>query len=79
MAIDYDAARAKVQELSRLSIDIVDMLNLLEREALFIEVDSVLTVQLTQEQIVALTTRIEAAADHLIAVADEVKDIIKEV
>ena len=76
MAIDYNLARAKINELNRTAITLVDGLVLLERDALLL--DSI-PVPLTPGQVSSLQSVLEAEANDLKVIAGEIKDIVKPV
>ena len=69
MAIDYRAVRAKVNELNRSAIKIVDMMTMLEGNSLFGE-------PLTQVQVDGMKSRLKTEADNLKSIAGEIKTLV---
>lgn len=73
MAINYNGARQKVNELNRIAIKIVDMLAILERGSI---VNAVIV--LTPGQVTEMKVHLETEGNTLKTVAGEIKDLVKE-
>ena len=69
MAIDFNGARQKVNDLNRSAIRIVDMMASLESGALF-------GMALTQTQITTLNNQLKSEADNLKTIAGEIKNMV---
>ena len=76
MAIDYNLARQKVNELSQSAIKIVDTLAVLERGTIIMPPPN--SVTLTPAQISNLKTNLETIGNTLKVIAGEIKDLVKD-
>ena len=76
MAIDYNLARQKVNELNRVAIRIVDTLTILERGTL---VDTIYnSVTLTAAQISGLKSNVANEGQLLEALAGEIEALVSD-
>ena len=76
MAINYNLARQKVNELNQVAIKIVDILAVLERGCIIIPPPD--SVTLTTAQITQLKLNVKTLGDDLKTIAGEIKEVIKE-
>jgi len=76
MAIEYEEARAKINELNQLAIKIVDTLAVFERGTITMPPPN--SVTLTPTQITNLKDNLKTMGDDLKVIAGEVKGLVKE-
>ena len=77
MAIDYNLVRQKVNNLNRTAIVLVDMLSILEKGAIGVQINAIEQIPLTPEQLDSLVLEIKDAGDDLKTIAAEIKNLIK--
>ena len=76
MAINYNGARAKVNELNQSAIKIVDILAILERGVIIVPPPN--SVTLTATQIDQLKLNVKTLGDNLKTIAGEIKTLVSE-
>ena len=76
MAIDFDGARAKVNELNQTAVKVVDILAILERGAIIVPPPN--SVTLTATQIAQLKLNVKTLGDNLKTIAGEIKNLVTE-
>ena len=76
MPIDFEGARAKVNELNQSAIKLVDILSVLERGAIIVPPPN--SVTLNQAQIDQLKLNVNTIGDDLKIIAGEIKNLVKE-
>jgi len=76
MAIDYDLARQKVNELNRTAVIFVDMLNIREKGAIGVQINAIEEISLTPEQLTSLEKELKDAGDDLKTIAGAIKQLV---